>query len=594
MKIKTWHALVFLSCAVLVAYYPAFSAPFNLVDDSRLVNHLMSRTDFTWRDLIIPDSSSYYRPLVNSSFVFDRIVWGMEAPLMHMENILLHLLNTFLLFSLTKQICRTHALHSQGIPLATALIFGLHAINSEAVVWVAGRADLLVGLFVLLTLNAFWLYLVSRKTSWILLAAICFFLGTLSKETALFLLPGLFLLSMTRNGRQSLGNRQPGKSLVKNVFLMSPFVVGTTGYFLIRSWALRGRDLGLKHVVQLATDAGSSVGVGQHVSDTQVIETISLVGPLLVKAEQALKISGFYAKKLFWPFPLNFGIINVPEGYFWVGLLLILTAVALLWRRTLAGNLALTAMCLASISLLVSFGEVSWTPVAERYMYAPSAVFCLSCTLGFAELPGLRHPHRQVALIACVLLVFFVGTFQRCQIWQDNVSLFSDTVEKSPEFSSAKNELALALLARGEKEQAYDILRSLELPDFQAASLNKIMVLVYDGRLHEARALLLERLQNPGSYETIIQLKLIKVLESMMLSATNEPQKLEYREEALFYLKKVWQKTKDPFYLYRMGQLRLAAGDEAGARESFKRAAKLLPDDSLYKEPAKKLAESFK
>jgi hypothetical protein len=141
MKCKTWHALGFLCIAVLAVYYPALSAPYNSVDDVRLVNQLLNRTEFSWRDFVIPGSSSYFRPLINSSFILDRILWGMEAPLLHLENVLLHLTNTLLVFALACQFARVHKLDGLSVPMITALLFGLHPLNVEAVAWVAGRAD---------------------------------------------------------------------------------------------------------------------------------------------------------------------------------------------------------------------------------------------------------------------------------------------------------------------------------------------------------------------------------------------------------------------------------------------------------------------
>jgi tetratricopeptide (TPR) repeat protein len=589
MKCKTWHALGFLCIAVLAVYYPALSAPYNSVDDVRLVNQLLNRTEFSWRDFVIPGSSSYFRPLINSSFILDRILWGMEAPLLHLENVLLHLTNTLLVFALACQFARVHKLDGLSVPMITALLFGLHPLNVEAVAWVAGRADLLVGTFVLLTLYCFWRYLTEGRKAWLLAAVVSFFLGSLAKETALFVLPGLLLLTMVQPAPLAFSDRPSCRSLSKTLLSLSPFVAVAAGYFLLRGWALQGRDLGLRHVARLAT-VPEVVSLPQVVFTTPETPSFSLI-PLLNKAEQLVGIAGFYAKKLIWPFPLNFGITTVPDGYFWVGLVLLLSAFILLWRRTLAGNLALTAMSLGSIALLVAFGGISWTPIAERYMYVPAAVLSLSCMSVIAGTATSSSSRLLSGIVAILLIVFAAGAFHRCLIWQDNLTLFADTVKKSPDFAMAKNELALALLNKGEQQEAYEILRNLDLPDFQVASLNRAMVFAAEGQLETARSLLLERLQNPGSYETIIHLRLVSVLERLSSSAAHSQQASEYRKEALYYLEKIWERTKNPFYLYRVGQFQLELGDQDKARESFALAAELLPVDSLYKAPARKLAE---
>lgn len=590
MKIKTWHALSLISCAVLVAYYPALSAPLNSVDDVRLANQLMNRTEFFWRDFLIPGSGSYYRPLINSSFILDRILWGMEAPLMHLENVVLHLLNTLLVFALASHLVRkTLPVSRLMLPTFTALVFGLHPINTEAVTWIAGRADLLAGTFVLLTLHCFLRYLSVSNRAWLTAAVCSFFLGCLAKETALFVLPGLFLLAWSRPCLPFSEGAPISRPLFKSLLTTSPFILASGAYFLLRSWALHGSDFGLQHLARLSV-VSDHEHVPQAALDAPMTHVFSLE-PLLLKAKSLVTISGFYATKLFWPFPLNFGIISVSDCYLWAGILLLLIGVVLFWRRTIASSLALTAMSLGSIALLVSFGGISWTPIAERYMYIPAAVLSLSC-MKVVNDGVLNNSNRILSwFIAALLALFFTGTFQRNLAWQDNFILFSDTVQKSPDFAAAKNELALALLAKGEKKEAYNILRDLELNDFQAASLNRIMVLAAEDRLAEAHSLLLERLHNPGSYKTTIQLKLISVLERMINRASDAQQARKFQEEALLYLWKVWQGTNDPFYLYRIGQFQLALGERDKARESFVKATELLPEGSLYKEPAKKLSQ---
>ncbi len=588
MKIKTWHALALLSCAVLVAYYPALSAPLNTVDDVRLVNHLLNQENFSWRDYLVPGSGSYYRPLINSSFILDRILWGMEAPLMHLENVILHLINTLLVFALARQLACFLGRSGLGMPTVTALIFGLHPINVEAVAWISGRADLLAGTFVLLTLYCFWRYLSVGNLLWLLFAVFSFFLGCLAKETALFVLPGLFLLTWARSSSPFFKALPFWRSMLKPLLTQIPFAAAATVYFLLRSWALHGRDLGLRHVTRLAA-VSDALPVPHAVTEAQPFS----LDPLLLKAESLIAISGFYAKKLFWPFPLNFGIIDVPDGYFWLGVVLLLTAIILFRRHTIASGLALTAMSLGSIALLVALGGISWTPIAERYMYIPAAVLSLSCMSAATGAVFSGSNRLLLGFVVALIILFFAGTFQRSLVWQDNGTLFADTVEKSPGFAAAKNGLALALLAKGQNQKAYDILRDLDLPDFQVASLNRIMVLAAEGRLEEARSLLLERLQNPGPYETTIHLKLVGILERMINSAPTVQQAREHQEEAVFYLHKVWKRTEDPFFLYRKGQFQIALGDHSGARESFSLAAKLLPADSMYRDPARKLAHSI-
>jgi tetratricopeptide (TPR) repeat protein len=314
-------------------------------------------------------------------------------------------------------------------------------------------------------------------------------------------------------------------------------------------------------------------------------------------AQTALSVAGFYARKLVQPFPLNFGIVDVPDAYWLGGCLLLLLSVFLLRRLSWPGCFLLTAMSLGSVALLVALGDISWTPVAERYMYSPAAMTVIGCTLLSAEALQKSGRERWLTVVRWGLPLLFLmaatGVLLRGFVWQDNLSLFSDTVAKSPGFALAQNELAQALWRRGHKEKALEIAGSIDVPDSQEVSLNKVLVYIEEGRLEEARAFLLDKLQatNSGAYRTATLKWLDKVLGMMRDQCNDSAQGLNYDKERIIYLRQLLRNTGDPFYHYRIGFLQMALGDYAEAHESFAAAHDLLPEDSIYKLPAGRLAE---
>jgi hypothetical protein len=257
-------------------------------------------------------------------------------------------------------------------------------------------------------------------------------------------------------------------------------------------------------------------------------------------------------------------------------------------------------MSLASVALLVALGDISWTPYAERYMYAPSALLAIGLSLGGGQLFnrwGREAWKPWVAGGLGVLLIFCSwGIFQRTLVWQDNLTLFADTVEKSPDFAMAHHQLAQALLQRGRKVEALGILRSTEMPVTQVAFLNRALILIEDDKLAEARQFLLESLPRPetAAYHTVILERLIDVVERQRNKALSPGQVLRYNDEIISYLEQLWQRTGKPFYLYRRGNYQLENGDLDAARESFLMAYDRFPAQSIYKEPSRKLAEKLK
>ncbi|MDG5469509.1 hypothetical protein P9J64_14355 [Deltaproteobacteria bacterium IMCC39524] len=590
MKFKCWHAIAFITCVVWIVYYPALSAPLNSVDDLRLAHDLLNRSEFTWGDFWIPKSKSYFRPLVNSSFIVDSLVWGFEASFVHLENVLLHWLNTLLVYCVAMQVAQRKGLNTVAIPTIAALFFGLHPINTEAVIWVAGRADLLATTFVLVSLACAIKFYNSGVVTWCVAAVFAFFVGSLAKETSLFLLPGLFIMGWLVCKESLI---MPKAFLVNKAFLPAlGCLLSAVIYALLRVSVLRDSDAGVRQVSQVLSGSYSP-GVRSY------SEGLDFTG-WLESLDIALRGAGFYACKLVQPFPLNFGIIEVPDWYFWVGCLLVFLITILLRRLTWEGSFVLIAMSLTSVALLVAMGNISWTPFAERYMYAPAAMLAISGSLVGGEwLRDKGYGAWQLSIglgVASLLLFCAVAVFQRGIVWQDNLTLFTDTVKKSPGFALGRNQMAEALWKRGRKQEALEILRELKIPDTQVAFLNKVLILMEEGRLEEAREFLLENLNKSSTngYHTVILERLIVVVERLSVQSTSLALRDTYNDEIVSYLEQLWRRTKKPFYLYRLGQKHLEWGNCSAAQVSFSLAYSELPDNSIYKEPARKLAESLK
>lgn len=589
MKLKSWHPPALISIVVLLAYYPALFAPLNPIDDNRMVDDLLNRSGIPWRDFLFPVSKSYYRPLVGSSFLLDRYLWNLETPFLHFGNMMLHWVNTLLVFALACRIGRLAGLTGVGLAVCAALLFGLHPVNTEAVIWVSGRADLMAGFFILLILHGAISFYTSQKKSWLLTVAGLFFLGCLAKETVLFVWPGLIAAGWLVS-RDFAAN--PNNRLLRLVPALLPAfasLFSIAGYFALRAYALHGRDLGIGHVGKVLAGTPSST----------VASTASSSGEFLVAGlEKALTVLGFYFRKMVQPFPLNFGITGVPEYYLWGGVLLILCCLYWLVKTSWPGVLLLTAVSLTSVAVLVAFGGISWTPVAERYLYSPSAMAAIGVSVAGAGYlkgkPPRPWPFLAGSVVALLLVIAAVGTFSRALVWQDNVALFRDTVDKSPDFAMARVSLATVLMQRGDRDEAAEMMRDLDIPAFQVASLNKVSIMVADGKFEEARAFLIGRLQNPGAYRRIVLENLVRVLALMADGEPDAARKKIYQTEQLTHLNDLWKSTREPFYLYQVGRLQLSMGDRSSARHAFETAYQAFPEGSIYREPSRKLAESMK
>src|SRR5262249_17498881 len=123
-----------------------------------------------WGDL---NHAGIYRPLTISTFSFEYAIWKVWAPGYRLTNLLLHAVNGWLVFLLARGL-----LGSPTAALASAVVYVIHPVQTEAVVSIVGRSELLAaGLFF-----AGWFAFRNGRT-W--LSAIAFFLATLAKESAI-------------------------------------------------------------------------------------------------------------------------------------------------------------------------------------------------------------------------------------------------------------------------------------------------------------------------------------------------------------------------------------------------------------------------
>jgi protein O-mannosyl-transferase len=602
MKIKTSYIVLFLTFLVLLVYYPMVSAGFNTVDDVGMINWLLNTEHFNLKNLFLPGGSGYYyRPLLGLTFIADKYLWGLLASFMHLENILLHTINSILVFFIGIKIFKKYEINNKLLPFSAALLFALHPVNTEAVNWISGRTDVLAGCFILFSVLVLLTALEKNNALLGALAAISFSLGCLSKETTVFFFPAaLFLIySYDKSAGYSIALR-----FKKRFILYMLFMLSLVSYFLLRHLAFVKNDSGI------STATKGVLGTGADVFNTTRI---------------FLKVMGFYIKKLFIPWPLNFGIINVSNYYVIVGIALSAILLYLLYRKDLIAAVYVASVCTILPAFLVAMGAMAWTRIAERYLYISSATFAIGIThtvyiliqkLIYVSVKPTRDPpdmnvgnkrkspfqmRAQLFFTVFVFSLFAIAaitTARRNLIWQDNLSLFQDTVEKSPDFLPAKNELASALLTHGRTSEAFDLIRSNTLlpnaNSYKQVDINKAKVMVAENDLEGARKLLLTTISKPGKQYNEIIKELIAIDEKRAEQSHRKIEKLEVRVDEVDLLKKLYARTSDPFYCYRIGQIYLFMNNKGEAQSYFEKAYEKAPSNAHYRSSAKKFAERLK
>lgn len=131
----------------------------------------------------------FYRPIGELTFALDWRLWGLHPAGYHLTNLLLHLVCVYLTWRLARKL-----VESDMTAFVAALVFALHPVHTEAVVWISGRFDLLVCVCALASTISYlnWRAGGPRRGWWGAASVGWFIVGLGCKETAL-ILPAVLL-----------------------------------------------------------------------------------------------------------------------------------------------------------------------------------------------------------------------------------------------------------------------------------------------------------------------------------------------------------------------------------------------------------------
>jgi hypothetical protein len=514
--------LIMVSCAIV--YLNASMAGFLSLDDRQILDILQS-SEIHIKDLFLSGGGDYFRPLVIVSFIFDLKVFGREAAAFHMVNVFIHVMNSLLVYYLAIELLQEHDARLRYGFIA-ALIFALHPINSEAVMWVAGRADLLCTLFFLLSLVLIVRRQDSLTPTTLILLFLCFLCSLLAKESSIAMLviaPGYLFFNRKRVA-------------LRNALLINAALFSTAFFYLF----LRSGKIGtVDHGVGKVLFHGQSSAA------------------LVTKAAAA---SGFYLGKLVNPFPLNFAIVTIDNtGCIIIAILSMIAAIVLFYRFA---DLRLpTLIIFVGIipPILALIGKLPWTPYAERYLYLP--------TVGFALLVSLLFMHiRKMPsmVIVSVALLVAIPTINRVALWGDPKAFWKDLLVKSPEFPRSYVGYANELIHEGHYADAEKYLQKALSMGYERNFVWQNLAAVYYAKKDYAnyeKAMAKTASLSPDS--TQVYLNLIGSLSKIYDSETDR--NVLYSKTIHYYLLAF---EKDPTFcdsLYNVGKLYLVMGDTSRA-----------------------------
>ncbi len=342
-----------------------------------------------------------YRPLATLSFAINRAVSGLNPISFRSINIGLHIFNGFLLWFFLKRWVSPLA------ALGGALVFLLHPVQVESVVWITQRSNLICALGVLLALN---LWATSPSPLHLGMCGLAFIIGLLGKETGAMFLFVAIIYSWLK------GKPWKKESLVFSLILVF--------YFLLRSRALG-------HFQQ------------------EIIREANLKNQFY----EALSALWHYGQTLVWPTTLNVSYRwpsseNFPALPFFVDGSFFVLGGIFIGKNWTQKPLACLGILTFFIFLIPHSGIVPLvTYAADRFLYLP--------LVGVAMVvASFIQTSRQPKHFFIFLVLLFGLSFIRVQDWRSEETLWRASLREDPQNAFAHACLAQELSRKQEYGEA--------------------------------------------------------------------------------------------------------------------------------------------
>lgn len=394
------------------------------------------------------------------SWMLDFELHGFDAGAFLTTNLVLHAINSVLLFAALRRLTR-----STYRSAFVAAVFAVHPLHIESVAWTSARKDVLSGVFWMLAL---WLHgsdgpPLRRRIG----VAVCFLLGFSCKPTLVTLPFALLLLDEWPLKRFERACNWSGWDLAR---LRAALADKAALFALLVVFVV---------VTFVAQQSGGTV---------QDLDSL----PAGMRLKNAADSYVAYIAATIWPSELAFfyphpgDSLSWPSATAYFAFLCAITGLALFARNhryLIVGWLWFLITLLPTIGLV----QIGAQARADRYMYIPLVGLCVMVAWGIPDLLGRRRAQRAVLAIGAtaVLAALSIRTSLQIPVWHDSVALFEHGLEVTSDNHVAHAQLGEAYLARGRGQDAvgqYEAALQIS-PDYTSVANNLAWLLATDESL---------------------------------------------------------------------------------------------------------------
>ena len=341
-----------------------------------------------WKGIFSQSVVSNYHPFTIASLAFNYSVSKLNPHSYLLLNLILHVLNTALVFYFIWNISGKKVF----VSALCALIFGIHPMHVESVAWISERKDVLYTFFFLLSLHFYWQYIITEKKTGYWMSLTLFIFSLLSKPAAIILPFILLLLDYWKN-------RPINK---KTIIEKIPFLAAAIVF------------------------AAITLQIQSH----KAVASLEL-HPMWERLFFACYVVMIYFVRFIVPYPLSAFHPYPPQNNLGLSILLsplfIAALAGTLWyfkkNKFFVFGILFFVINLLLVLQIIAIGN---TLVSERYTYVPY--------IGLAFMAGMLIDKLKsktlinYAVFALIVVVFGSMTYERTHVWKNSGTLWNDAI----------------------------------------------------------------------------------------------------------------------------------------------------------------------
>jgi Tfp pilus assembly protein PilF len=489
-----------ISVTGFLAYSNTFAVPFQFDDDGYVVNDPIIRSFHYFSHpseiaqlnqqspTAFPVGLRYAfltRFLGYFSLALNYHVHGLDVAGYHVVNLLLHIINGFLVYLILRSTFRTD-LFSQAadqpasgsrdaVALISSLLFVCHPIQTHAVTYITSRFVLLASFFYLLSLFLYISFRISTgdgRRRVLYAAALASTAASMVTKEFTFTLPIVIMLYDLTFFSGSTLERIKTLAPFSLTLLIIPALV------FIQQGSLHSLDSTMRVIT--AADVSQISRSDYLLTQFRVIIT--------------------YIRLLFFPVnqsidhdvPVYHSLSQLPVFASFTVLLALISLAVYLWfvskkarkhpaLKVLSFGILWFFVTLSVESSIIPLGEL----IAEYRLYLPSIgmimAFVSLAALVAERFPESKMPNKKIIPVICAsaLIILIATTFVRNTVWKDEITLWEDAAKNNPASVRPHQNLGMYYSMRGRLDEAKNELMTALKLDPNKFELHNNLGIVY-------------------------------------------------------------------------------------------------------------------